>query len=242
MKNSQQYLDTVRNGLSRFNNATGNNFRNATGNGLVNAPGAMGRRATNWNANGSANAMPSASPIILKVSNASNVDVANFPVFGAATYLTGNNGGGTWAANGNFTLLGITISSYFSSVSYQQILNNTQNSPFTAGSIQIQVISGNQAQASEIYTVNSVSNTGQSFSDPVSPFLDSYQFLAGITYNTISFNMSGLTQIIWNTVYALTTFKVSIFPAQTIDTAAALNGAPVQTSYTRPKVIGNLRG
>ena len=220
------------------------NWRNASGPGnqLQNGPGNVGRRTPGWNANGSANARPSASPIIIQVTNNSTDAVSNFDIFGAGQYLFGNFGGGSWSAGGSFTLSNVTISSVFSNVSYQQILANTQTNPFTAGSVQLESVSGSTQQVSDVYQLTSVDSFGKQYTSPIKPFKDAYQFQNGITYNTESFNMGTLTKMTFSTIYASAVFQISIFPAQIVDPNAALNGGNVQQNFGRPNVIGNLRG
>lgn len=243
-RNTNQIITAVRHNMTGYRNANGNsgNFRNASG-ALQNSPGNAGRRAPGWNANGSANAFPTSDPIIIQVSNASASAVSNFDVFGAAQYLTGNNGGGTWSASGNFTLNGVTITSLFgTSISYQQILSSTQNNPFTAGGIYLESVTGSTQQTSDVYNLTSQSSDGQVYTKPIKPYKDPYQFQNGITYNTVSFNMGSLTKLTWQTIYASAVFQISIFPSQVIDPSAALNGNNVAMAFGRPNVIGNLRG
>lgn len=240
--NTTKYLAGIRKDMGNQWNNAGGNYRNASGGRLLNSPGHSGQRTGNWNANGSANAYPSADPIILQISNASAAAVANFDVFGAGQYLTGSNGGGTWSNSGNFTLLGVTISSVYASVSYQQILNSTQNQPFTVGSVYLQSVTGTTQQVSDVYSLTSNNQNGELYTKPIKPFLDAYQYQNGITYNTTSFNMGALTKLTWSTIYASAVFQISIFPAQMISPEQALNGGQVQSRFTRPQVLGSLRG
>lgn len=243
MKATNSYLAKIRNNMTGWNNASGTkNFRNMQGRQLQNSPGMVGQRTPNWNANGSSNAMPNAQPMIIQVSNASAAAVSNFDIFGAAQYLTGNYGGGTWSNNGNFTLNGVTISSLFAGVSYQQILSSTQNNPFTAGGVYLESVTGSTQQVADVYNLTSQSPDGQLYTMPIKPYKDAYQFQNGITYNTASFNMGSLTKLSWQTIYASAVFQVSIFPAQIIDPSNALNGSNVSQNFGRPNVVGSLRG
>ena len=236
------YLSAVRSQAgSRYNNA-GGNFHNAGGPQLLNSPSNRGMRPGNWNANGSANSFPSAQPLIVQVSNASAAAVSGFDVFGAGQYLTGAFSGGTWSNAGNFTLNGVTISSVMPNVSYQQILQSTINNPFTAGGVYLQSITGATAQVTDIFSVTSVNQYGSSYSTPIKPFLDSYQFQASVIYNTAEFNMGNLTKLTWNTIYASAVFQITVFPAGMVTPEAALNGNRVQNMYTRPQVVSSLRG
>lgn len=226
---------------AQFANASGNgNFRNMNG-GLTNAPGQTGMKPAGWNANGSGNGMPSAKPFQLQLSNASASDVSNVDVFGASQYLYGNSGGGTWSANGNFTLNGITISIISGGLNYQQFLSSTLTNVFTAGLVYLKSVAGNTAQVSDTYQLNSVSQTGSSFSEPITPFVDPYQYIAGITVNNNVFNIDGLTKLTWQTVYASAVFQLQIFPAQVVNIGGVLNGNNAQQVNGAPRVIGSLR-
>ncbi len=243
MKNTNAYLQTIRANARNWSNASGNsgNFRNMQGRMLQNSPGNLGNRAPNWNANGGGNAMPSAQPMIIQISNQSAVDVADFSIFGAAQFLSGNYGGGTWSNAGSFTQNGITVSSTFSSVSYQQILSTTQNNPFSAGMVYLQSSAGNPQQISDVYNITSQSPDGQLYTLPIKPYIDPYQFQTGITCNNSQFNIGSLTKISWQKIYASAVFQLTIWPAQVIDPSNALNNNNVAQNFSKPQVIGNLR-
>ncbi len=234
MKNTNQYINDIRNQMQTFRNASG-------GGPMQNSPYNVGRRTPGWNANGGANARPDSPQIIIQVTNNSTAPVSNFDVFGAGEYLYGNYGGGSWSNSGDFTLNNVTITSVFNSVSYQQVLANVQNNPFTAGSVYMESVSGSTQQVADVYQLTSVNQSGESYTKPIKPYKDAYQFQNGITYNNNSFNMGTLTKLTWTTIYASAVFQISIFPSQIIDPNAALNGGNVQQAYSKPNVIGNLR-
>lgn len=242
MNQSQQYLARVRSSMrSGYNNANGNGgFRNATGSQLANQPGRVGMRPAGWAANGGASAMPATSQYIIQISNASASAVANFDILGAVKYLNGGYGGGSWSANGNFTLNGVTISSLFSTISYQAMLGAFVTQPFTAGGVYLESITGASQQVSDVYTLTSQDPGGQLYSAPIKPFKDAYQFQNGITYNNSSFIVNNLTTLTWQQIYASAVFQITLFPAQVIDATQALNGGSVNTQYGAPRVIGNL--
>ncbi len=245
MKNNSisKYVGKVRSQMSQnFNGANGNGgFRNFNGTSLANGPAGGPAPRGNWNANGGGSAMQSAPQYILQVSNASASAVANFDILGAAAYLFGNNGGGTWSNGGNFTLNGVTISSLYGTVSYQQILSASVSQPFTVGGVYLQSISGSANQVSDVYTLNSVNPSGENYSKPIKPYIDPGQFQAGISYNNVAFNVTGMTKLTWNQIYASAVFQITLFPAAVIDPGAALNQQAVNTQFGGPKVIGTLR-
>lgn len=209
--------------------------------GLQNGPGGGGRRPQNWNANGSGAARPSADPIVLTITNNTAAAVTNFPIFGAAQFLSGNYGGGSWSSAGDFTLNNVTVSSGFSEVSYQQILNNTQNAPFSVGSVYLESISGNSQQVSDIYQLTSVDSNGTSFTKSIKPFKDTMQLNSTATYNTQSFNIGSMTKLTWRNIYASAVFQISLFPYQIVDPNQALNQQPVNQQFGRPNIVANMR-
>ncbi len=232
MNNSQR--------IALYRNKAGQKFSNAGGNQLANTPGRGGVRPRGWAANGSADAMSTAPQYILQISNASAADVSNFDIFGAAQYLMGGYNGATWSANGNLTKNGVTVSSVFGNVTYQQILTSSMTQVFQAGGVYLQSIAGNTNMVSQVYQLNSTSAGGKSYNENIKPFIDPKQFQNGITYNNQAFNITSLTTLTWTTIFASAVFQITIFPANIVDPAQALNQGSVQTGYTSPKVIGNL--
>lgn len=234
MKSSNQYVQNIRNGMR--------NFRNAGGAwGLQNSPNQGNRKPAGWNAGGGANALPSADPIILTITNNTAAAVTDFPIFGAAEFLNGNNGGGSWSSAGDFTLRNVTISSGYSAVSYQQILDNTRNNPFAAGSVYLESISGNAQQVSDVYQLTSVTNDGTSFTKPIKPYKDTMQLNSTATYNNKEFNIGSMTKMTWRTIYASAVFQISIWPYQEINPSQALNRGNVNQQFARPQIVGNMR-
>ena len=173
----------------------------------------------------------------MQISNASAATyTGGFDVLGAFQYLMG--GTGTWA-NGSFTLNGITISSVFTTVTYQQILFASQSQPFQVGAVYLQSIAGNANQVSDVYTLTTQSTAGETYSRPIKPFINPNQFQSTITYNNNAFVVNGYTKLTWTNIYASAVFQISLFPAAVIDPAQALNGSSVQSSFVAPNVATN---
>jgi hypothetical protein len=214
-------------------------FRNSTG--PINSPGMMGNKPGGWNANGTGSNMPSTKPYVILISNTSAAAVSNFDILGAAQYLTGTNGGGTWSSAGNFTYLGITVSMGTPGVSYQQFLSNTQTSPFTGGAIYAQTLSGSNSQVTSIITLTSTSPQGAVYTEPLIPLISPNQFQTGIVTMNSEFNVDGLTKLTFTTIYASTVWQVLIYPAQVISPAAILNNQPGQQRNPAPRPFGTLQ-
>jgi len=235
MNKTQTFLANQRQAMN------GHNWRNASGgNGLANSPGNYGIKPQGWNANGGANAGVPADPYVILVSNASASAVSSFSLLGANKFAMGNYGGGSWSASGNFTLNGVTISMGFgsASISYQQFLGQIQQKNFTCGAVYINVISGNNAQASDVYNVFSVDGTGQYFNKAMVPLTSPNQYQANIIAQNTSFNVDGNTQLNWDVVYASTVFRVVLYPAVVINPTAVLNGTTPQMVNGAPKPFG----
>jgi hypothetical protein len=219
--------------MSIGKNYLNNRFRNYAGR---HASGAKQlANATGFAAGGDGgNMFNGAAQYILQVSNASAAAVTNFDVLGAAQYLFGNYGGGTWDNAGNFTLNGVTISSVFTQVSYQQILSATTTQPFTVGAIYLQSTAGSASQVTDIFTLTSQAPGGQLYSEPIAPILNPMQFQTSVTYSDTSFNVTSLTKLTWNQIYASSVFQIRLYPAQVIDPAQSLNNNAVKQNFTRP--------
>jgi hypothetical protein len=230
-----------RKSIAAYRQSMGQSFNNFGGSQLANSPMSQPVRQAGWSANGGGNAYAVAPQYILQISNSSNAAISNFDVFGASIYLNGSYGGATWSNGGNLTLNGVTISSVFGNVTYQQMLASSASKPFTSGGVYLQSIAGSTAQVTDVYNITSQTAGGELFQSPVAPILDGYQFNAGITYNNTSFNIEPLTKLTWSTIYPNAVFQIRIFPANIIDPSNALNGNNVQQGYSKPRVIGTLR-
>ena len=237
MSNINRYLASARNRASqRWNNASGNQIGTAGANNgaMLNRGGAP---APGFSATGAAPAAAVSPTYIIQISNSSaSTFTGGFDVLGAFNYLFGS--AGTWA-NGSFTLDGITISSVFTTVTYQQILFASQAQPFQVGAVYLQSIDGNANQVSDVYTLTTQSTAGETYSRPIKPYINPNQFQSTITYNNSAFVVNGYTKLTWTNIYASAVFQISFFPAAVIDPAQALNGSSVQSNFVAPNVATN---
>lgn len=240
MSDIQRYLASSRKKASQtYHNAGGYQMGTAgSGSGLVNRQGAPAI-ATGFGAAGSAQPAASVAPsYIIQVSNSSAATYsAGFDILGAFQYMPGS-GIGTWS-NGSFTYNGITISSVFTTVTYQQILMSSQSQPFQVGAVYLQSISGNANQVSDVYTLTTGSTAGETYSKPIKPYINPNQYQNTITYNNSAFVVNGYTKLTWSNIYADAVFQISFFPAAVIDPAQALAGSSVHSQYVAPNVATN---
>jgi len=238
VSNINRYLSSARNrAMGSYNSAAGQVGTAGVGRALANSA-ASSTRAMNFATGTAASPAAAVAPTyIIQISNSSAATyTGGFDVLGAFQYLFGSNG--TWL-NGSFTLNGITISSVFTTVSYQQILFSTQAQPFQVGAVYLQSITGNANQVSDVYTLTTQSTAGETYSRPIKPFINPNQYQNTITYNNSAFVVNGYTKLTWTNIYASAVFQISFFPAAVVDPAQALNGASVQSNYVAPNVASN---
>ena len=236
-------MDNRQMAIQNFRNSAGQRFNNFDGGGngslLANKSG-MAQKAPGFNASGNPQAAGIAPQYILQISNSSAAAQANFDIFGAAIYLNGSFNGATWSNSGNLTIGTVTISSVLPNVTYQQILASSAAKPFKVGGVYLQSIAGSTAQVTDVYQLTSQTAAGELYQMPIAPILDGYQFNAGITYNTTSFNVETMTKLTWSQIYGSAVFQIRIFPATIIDQSNALNNAQVHNTYQQGRVIGRL--
>lgn len=180
-------------------------------------------------------------PIIIRITNDSESTVSNFDVFNVK-YLSEGFCGGSWSEAGNFTLREITISSQSVNISFKEILNDIQKTPFTVGAVCLECIKGSSLQITDTYCLTYESLEGKLYKMKMKPFKDPFNAEKKITYNKEIFNIEPLTILTWKTIYAMTEFQISIFSEQTINTCLALDGYKPLTLHNKPTAIRNLHG
>lgn len=219
------YIRKASNGA--FNNASGS-FRNATG-----VDTRMPSAPSGWNAAGSQQgAIPTSQPFILTISNASTGAVANFDVFGANQYLYGGYGtftAGTWAYQN------VTVSSGISNTTYQQLLSQSKDKPFSVGQTMLIVQSGSNSQLTQPITFNVTNQDGTSLQVPLIPTYNIFQNITTQTVFYTKYTIDGNAKLTFNNVAAQTVFQVFLYPEQSIDLTSSLVGGSVSNKYGNPK-------
>lgn len=240
MNNNRQLLASAKQSIARFN-AGGNrpaNFALGTPNmgyGMQhNALGSQfGQPSMTYRANGGGQATTTAPLFAIQIVNNSLSAISNLNILGAFANVTSPTIGGsagTWT-NGNLVQGGVTISTLFNTLTYQQFLGSTQVQPYRVGAIYLQVISGTTALAGDLFTIDTRSQSGATQSLPLKPFIAPTQFQSNITMNYCSFSVDGFTSLTWSNFYAQTTLQVSFFPETTVNPSAALSGNGVVGNY-----------
>lgn len=249
MNNNRQFLASKYLSAGRYN-AVGNRPANFNAMGRQNVAVArhnalglqtgFGNPSMAYAAAGGGNQAPNVAPLFgIQVTNSSTSAVSNFDILGAYANMgqspTVAGQAGSWSS-GNLTYSGVTISTLFSTLTYQQFLTSTPTQQFKVGGIYLQVTTGSNQMAYDQFTVQTGSQSGATQSLPIKPFLSPNQYQAGVTMNYCSFIVDGFTKLVWNTLYASTTIQISFFPETTINASAALNGGGVVGSYNQAPI------
>ena len=169
-------------------------------------------------------------PYIITVSNASNAAVS-IDVFGAYIYL--NNGG---FSSGSLTVSNVTISSGLSNTTYYNLLNQSSVSPFTIGSTLISSVNGTTSQVLQPLTLTTQDANGNQAVKILTPTIDPYQNQSGVIELKQAFRIDGFTKLTFS-IYASTSVQFQFYPADNINIARGLAGAPVSKQYGNPQLI-----
>jgi hypothetical protein len=169
-------------------------------------------------------------PYILTVSNASNAAVT-IDVFGAYIYL--NDAG---FSAGSLTVSNVTISSGLSNTTYYNLLNQSSVSPFTVGSTLISSVNGTTSQVLQPLTLTTQDANGNQAVKILTPTIDPYQNQSGVIELKQAFRIDGFTKLTFS-IFASTTVQFQFYPADNINIARGLAGAPVSKQYGNPQLI-----
>ena len=121
----------------------------------------------------------------------------------------------------------------FSTINYQQFLTSSATQQFKVGAIHVLVTAGSSAnaQAFDVLTVTTQSQSGAVQSIPVKQLLNPQQFQSGVTQNYINFIVDGFTKITLANLYASTTVQYSFFPQLTQNPSGNLVGQGNTTAW-----------
>jgi len=186
-----------------------------------------------YRADGDMAAAPSlmrSQPYILTVSNAS-ASAVSVDIFGAYIYL--NNAG---FSSGSLTVSSVTISSGLSNTTYYNLLNQSSISPFTIGSTLISSVNGTTSQVLQPLTLTTQDANGNVATKILTPTIDPYQQQSGVIELKQAFRIDGFTKLTVQ-MFAATSVQFQFYPADTINIARGLAGAPVSKQFGNPKII-----
>jgi len=176
--------------------------------------------------------VPTSQPYIITISNASATTVSNFDVLGAYQYL--QNAG---FAAGSLTILGVTISSGVSNVTYQQFLYQSMNSPFSVGLTYIQSVSGASSQITQPLTLNTQDANGNQALKTIVVTVDPYQQQTGVVAVKQLYRIDGYTKITIANILPSVVFQMQFYPADNINLARGLSGNPASRQFANPNII-----
>jgi hypothetical protein len=183
------------------------------------------------NANGGAQSAPTSQPYIIDITSTSGSAVQNFEVLGSYQYI--NDAG--FQSNGNLVVGSVTISSGITDITYREMLYQFMNQPYSVGLTYIQSATANQVL--ETITVNTRDANGNLAQKTLVPTIDPYQQQTNIIAMKFAYRIDGFTKLIVRQILANATLKLYFYPADNINLARALGGAPVARQFGNPNVV-----
>jgi hypothetical protein len=173
---------------------------------------------------------PTSQPYIIQISNTGSA-TSNFDVLGSYEYIN-NNG---FTTGGSLVLGTTTISSATPNVTYQQMLYQFMNNPFSVGLTYIQ--SASSTQLLEVISVQTKDANGNLAQKPLVPTIDPYQQQTTVLAMRYGYRIDGYTKLILNQILASTTVKLYLFPSDNINLARGLSGNAVSRQFGSPGIV-----
>ena len=174
-------------------------------------------------------AAPTSQPYIIQVANTGGA-VTNFDILGSYEFI--NNAG---FSGGTLTVGNVTVSSAVPNVTYQQMLYQFMNNPFSVGLTYIQ--SASSTQLLETLSVQTKDANGNLAQKPLVPTVDPYQQQTTVLAMRYGYRIDGYTKIIINQILASTTVKLYMYPADNINLARGLSGRAVSKDFSSPGIV-----
>ena len=230
MNAAQQYLMQARQQKSNQYH----NFVDDPHYGFVQQPGMYAADGSAAAAMPAAPAAPvkKSQPYAITISSASGASVSSFDVLGAYQYI--NNSGFT--AAGNLVIGSVTISSAIPNVTYQELLYQSMNNPFTVGLTYLSC-SSPTAQVQEVFSIQTKDANGTVVTIPIVPNVDPYQFQNGVNSVEQEYRIDGYTKLTFANILPNAVLTVRWFPSDNLNPARALAGQSVGRNYGNPGVI-----
>jgi len=175
-------------------------------------------------------------PYIITVSNASATQINGFNIWGAATYIGGSNSiaGASWSA-GSLTISGVTLTSAISNMTYFEMLQQSNTSPFTVGRTYLASVSGSASQVIQPLSINTKDSNGN-FAGKVLPSpLSPNQYQPGVYENRMPYRIDGLTTV-GISILASAVFQIYFYPSFTVNLARTLGEQNLGRSFAAPSI------
>jgi hypothetical protein len=223
MSNVRRYLSNARqNAMESFSNADGfiDQDLSFTGDDFFRADGGMG----------GAHDIQTSQPYIVNVTSTSGSAVANFNILGSYQYI--NNTG--FNANGSLVIGSVTISSGIPDITYQEMLYQFMNNPYSVGLTYISSVTPNQVL--QTLSVNTRDANGNLAQKTLVPTIDPYQQQTTIVAMKYAYRIDGFTRITIAQVLPTAVLSIYFYPADNINLARALGGNPVSRQFGTPPV------
>lgn len=221
MSNISRYLSNAqKNAMESYSNADGfiDSDLSFTGDDFFNAGGMGGGN------------VQTSQPYIIDITSTSGSAVSNFEFLGSYQFI--NNAG--FQPNGDLVLGSITISSGISDVTYQEMLYQFMNNPYSVGMTYIQSATANQVL--ETLGLNTRDANGNLAQKTLIPIIDPYQQQTNIIALKAAYRIDGFTKMVLRQVLANATVKIYLYPADNINLARALGGQSVSRQFGTPPV------
>jgi len=193
--------------------------------------------------------VPTSQPYIVTVSNASGVSVTNFDVLGAYYYISGTTMPSTPAGTVSFTAgtmkvtdgstYAVYVSSGIANVTYQQLLYQSMNSPFSVGMTYIQSIGGSQNQIVQPINLTTQDANGNQAVKAIIVTIDPYQQQTGVVAVKQLYRIDGYTKLTISTILPSVVFQIQWYPADNINLARGLSGRPASRQFGKPNIVNS---
>ena len=189
---------------------------------------------------------PTSQPYIITISNASATSVSNFDVLGAYFYINGNSMPSTPTgvvsfSSGSMVVTGtgfnINVSSGIANVTYQQLLYQSMNSPFSVGMTYIQSTAGSQSQITQAINLTTQDANGNQAVKAIIVTIDPYQQQTGVVAVKQLYRIDGYTKLTFSTILPSVVFQVQFYPADNINLARGLAGRPASRQFGKPNIV-----
>ena len=172
---------------------------------------------------------PTSQPYIIQVANTGSA-VSSFQILNSFTFI--NNAG---FVNGTLSIGNVNISSAIPNVTYQQMLYQFMNNPYSVGLTYIQ--SASQNQLLQTISVSTQDANGNLAQKPLVPTIDPYQQQTTVLAMRYGYKIDGFTGLIINQILANTTVTINLYPSDNINLARGLAGRPVSREYGSPGIV-----
>jgi hypothetical protein len=131
----------------------------------------------------------------------------------------------------------IYVSSGIANVTYQQLLYQSMNSPFSVGMTYIQSIGGSQNQIVQPINITTQDANGNQAVKAIIVTIDPYQQQTGVVAVKQLYRIDGYTKLTFSTILPSVVFQVQWYPADNINLSRGLSGKPASRQFGKPNIV-----